>query len=147
MNKTDIKKLVQKAQVHCAENGERFTDSRRFVLEIIAASKIPIGAYDILAALGEKIENPKPPTAYRAIEFLQKQDFIHRIESLNAYVICHADHKHSGSQFMICDDCGKVIETHLCHLPKALEDRTKAEGFHMVRWNTELHGTCRACLA
>lgn len=145
MNKSEIKKLLKSAESQCAENGGRFTDSRRFVLEIIAGHKTPIGAYDILAKLGEYIENPKPPTAYRAIEFLQDQGLIHRIESLNAYVICHADHKHTGSQFMICDDCGKVIETHLCKLPDALAKKTTDEGFHLTRWNTEIHGTCREC--
>ncbi len=146
MKKEDVKKLIRHVEQHCENTGKRFTDPRRFVLEIIASSEKPIGAYDILAELGKKIVNPKPPTAYRAIEFLQTEGFTHRIESLNAYVVCHADHKHSGSQFMICDDCGTVIEAHLCKLPKDLEARTKNEGFHLARWNTELHGTCRDCV-
>lgn len=145
MNKTDVKNLLKNAQTYCEAGGHRFTDPRQFVLEIIASASKPITAYDILARLGEKLDNPKPPTAYRAIEFLTEHHFIHRIESMNAYMVCQTDHRHEGSQFMICDDCGTVTEAHLCHLPPSLEAKTKSEGFHLSSWNVELHGTCKSC--
>ncbi|MCB1682354.1 MAG: transcriptional repressor [Rhodospirillales bacterium] len=147
MKKSEIKKLVQNVESHCAQKGIRFTQPRRFVLEIIAGSKVPIGAYDILAKLGDYLDHPKPPTAYRAIEFLQEQGLIHRIESLNAYITCHAGHKHTGSQFMICDECGSVIEAHLCELPKDLARKMVEEGFILSSWNAELHGQCKSCSA
>lgn len=145
MNKAEIAKLVKDVAASCKENGERFTEPRQYVLEIIAAAKKPIGAYDILAALGAKIDNPKPPTAYRAIEFLEEQGLVHRIESLNAYVMCGTDHKHEGSQFMVCDKCGDVAEAHLCELPTDLANKTEAAGFQLTRWNAELHGVCKNC--
>jgi Fur family zinc uptake transcriptional regulator len=145
MTKSDIAKLVKQVEVFCKEQGIRFTDSRRHVLEIIAGSAKPIGAYDVLKSLGKFIDNPKPPTAYRAIEFLMEHDYIHRIESLNAYVICGTDHKHHGSQFLVCDSCGKVIEAHLCSLPSDLAQQVQKEGFRLSRWDAELHGTCSEC--
>lgn len=147
MNKTEVKHLLKKAQSYCETGGHRFTEPRQYVLEIIAGAQKPITAYDVLAKLGEKIDNPKPPTAYRAIEFLSEHHFIHRIESMNAYVVCQTDHRHEGSQFMICDTCETVTETHLCHVPAPLDAKAKAEGFHMTSWNVELHGTCRSCSA
>ena len=51
-----------------------------FVLKC-SASKRPIKAYEILKELGKKIKNPKPPTAYRAIEFWCKFNFIHRLKA------------------------------------------------------------------
>lgn len=146
MNKNDINALIHTVEAYCAENGIRFTAPRRLALEIIAAnSGKPLGAYDVLEALGKKLDNPKPPTAYRAIEFLQKHGFVHRIESLNAYVACRSDHRHEGSQFMICEKCGKVTEAHLCSLPASLADRVRGEDFHLSRWNAELYGLCRDC--
>lgn len=139
------KDLIKQVAAYCEKNGLRFTEPRQYVLAIIAEAKKPIGAYDVLEQLAKHIDNPKPPTAYRAIEFLSEHGFIHRIESLNAYISCHSDHRHQGSQFMICDDCGTVIETHLCHLPAPLADKTVAAGFHMNRWNVELHGQCHQC--
>lgn len=145
MNKADIAKLIKQVESYCATEGLRFTEPRRYVLEIIAASGKPLGAYDILAALGDKLDHPKPPTAYRAIEFLVEHDLIHRIESLNAYVLCGMDHRHQGSQFMVCNACGNVTEAHLCHLPDDLAEKTAAAGFQLTSWNAELHGICKNC--
>ena len=145
MTKADIAKLVKKTEEACKTKGIRFTDSRQHVLEIVAGAKKPLGAYDILEALGKYIDDPKPPTAYRAIEFLMEQGIVHRIESLNAYVLCDTDHKHNGSQFMVCDTCGTVVEAHICHVPDDLAKRAKEEGFTLTRWDAELHGTCKNC--
>ncbi|MFA5593540.1 MAG: Fur family transcriptional regulator [Micavibrio sp.] len=145
MNKKEVEKLIKDADAYCREQGLRFTEPRRYVLEIIASSAKPLGAYAILEKLGSYIESPKPPTAYRAIEFLSGNGFIHRIESLNAYVVCGTDHRHTGSQFLICGSCGKVVEAHLCHVPEGLAKQAEIAGFRLTRWNAELHGLCDAC--
>ncbi len=141
------KKLLKFATDYCEAQMLRFTDARRFVLEIIADARKPIVAYDVLAQLRYKMPNPKPPTAYRAIEFLLAHQFIHRIESLNAYVVCAAGHRHAGSQFMICDDCGNVTEAHLCHMPPPIENTALESGFSVNSWSMELHGICKSCTA
>lgn len=138
---TSLKKLRQ----YCAKNKLRLTEPRQYVYEIIAQSDKPIGAYDVLTELSKKMDNPKPPTAYRALEFLSQNGLIHRIESLNAYVACHSDHNHSGSQFMICDSCGDVFETHLCALPDDFRKKTQKSGFAPQSWNIEIHGQCARC--
>ena len=143
--KPDVKKQIDHVAAYCAEKGIRFTEGRRLVLETVAASPQAMGAYDILRALSKRMKNPKPPTAYRAIEFLQEHGFLHRIESLNAYVSCHAHHCHQGVQFLICDSCRKVEEAHLCHPPEALAAQARSSGFTLGAWNAELHGMCRDC--
>lgn len=145
MGKAEIARLVKQTEAACKEKGIRFTEPRQHVLEIIAASKKPMGAYDILESLGQYMDAPKPPTAYRAIEFLMEQGIVHRIESLNAYVLCGSDHRHNGSQFMVCDSCGTVVEAHICHVPDDLAARAREEGFVLSRWDAELHGTCKDC--
>jgi Fur family zinc uptake transcriptional regulator len=137
--------LIKAAQEYCEAQGLRLTPPRVLVLDIIARSKKPLGAYDILDALSKNLDNPKPPTAYRAIEFWQAHGFIHRIESLNAYVVCDSDHRHGGTQFLVCDSCGGVQEAHICHVPEDLSKKTRAAGFEVQRWNAELHGLCRSC--
>ena len=132
------------ADKHCAENGHRLTDPRKAVLEILLRLKKPAGAYDIIAAMPK---GTKPPTVYRALEFWEREGFVHVISSLNVYAVCHAGHRHEGSQFMVCDDCGTVEEAHLCHLPDALKTAVNKTGFKLARWNTELHGTCARCCA
>lgn len=141
----DIKKLVRDLEVFCKEKGLRYTPPRHITLEVIAASKRPVGAYDVIEEMGKITDKPKPTTVYRAIEFLQQHGFIHKIESLNAFVTCHAGHSHEGSQFIVCDDCGTVEEVHLCHLPDDLKKKVDATGFKMLHWNTEIHGLCKKC--
>ena len=137
--------LIKKAAQFCEKNKYRFTEPRERVLSIIAASAKPLGAYEVLEQLGLMTPNPKPPTVYRAIEFWQTHGFIPRIESLNAYITCDAGHRHKGSQFMICDDCGTVIETHLCSFPESLKDSAAQNAFIPSRWSFEIHGTCGNC--
>ena len=109
-----MKKSINKILEICEKKKLRITKPRLMVLKIILSSNKPIKAYEILDQLGREILNPKPPTAYRAIDFWIKHHFVHRIESLNAYYVCEADHLHNGSQFLICTDCGEVTESHIC---------------------------------
>ena len=137
--------LIKKAEKFCLKNNNRITLPRMEVLKIIDSSKCPIKAYEILTILGTTINNPKPPTVYRAIDFWLNNNFIHRIDSLNAYMTCKADHRHEGFQYMICDDCGKVIESHLCQLPKAVINSLKNKKFIPAKWNLEINGSCEDC--
>ena len=137
--------LEKKATKFCIENKHRLTEPRLLVLKIISASKRPIKAYEILKELGKKIKNPKPPTAYRAIEFWCKFNFIHRIESLNAYAACNSEHFHSGYQYMICKGCGIVIESHFGELPKVIKNILKQNTFKLSNWNLEINGVCNKC--
>ena len=140
-------KILQKALKFCIENNHRLTEPRKRVLEIISSSKKPVKAYEILGKHFEVFNcKPKPPTIYRAIDFWNSHNFIHRVESQNAYVACVQDHLHKGSQFMICDECGKVIEAHLFGLPENIKQSTKQKAFIPKAWNLEIKGLCGNCL-
>jgi Fur family zinc uptake transcriptional regulator len=134
--------LIDDAKKYCDERGLRFTPPREHVLHILLRSENPMGAYDILDRLGQYIDNPKPPTAYRAIDFWREHGFIHKIESLNAYISCCADHKHHDTQFVVCDDCNLVEEIH-SHAPTQQVNLPK--GFEAKRSFTEIHGVCGKC--
>ena len=140
-----LKNYLQKAFEYCVQNKHRWTRPRAQVLEIIAASSKPLTAYEILTRLTTTLNKPNPPTVYRALEFWTEHRFIHRIESLNAYLMCAADHQHQGSQFLVCDNCGDVIEAHICALPNALQERVANNSFKLSRWNFEVHGICSDC--
>lgn len=140
-----MSKVIEALEEYGKAHGYRITPPRKFVMDIIDGAQQPMSAYDVLDALGKKLDQPKPPTAYRALEFLTKHGFIHRIESLNAYISCGEDHQHRGSQFMICESCGRVEEVHVCHVPEGLSQQAAGKGFTLTHWNAELHGTCGEC--
>ena len=100
-----IKSALDRANRVCRENGVRLTPIRRKVLELIWQSHKPIKAYDLLAQLstGDHIE--KPPTVYRALDFLLDNHLIHKIESANAYIGCEFEHSEHDSKFFIGDEC------------------------------------------
>lgn len=133
---------LKAAETYCKANGHRFTAPRSQVLSILLRASKPAGAYDIMAAMPK---GTKPPTVYRALEFWEREGFIHRISSLSVYTACYAGHRHHGSQYVICDRCGHVEEVHLCHLPDALQNMIGRIGFKLTHWNAELHGLCRQC--
>ena len=135
---TNTEKIMKNAEEYCEREGARLTDPRRYVLDILSKANKAMTAYEVLDALGNYLDKPKPPTAYRAIDFWAETGFVHRIESLNAYMLCSEGHSHKGSQFMICDDCGDVSEAHIT-LPE------NNDGFNVSRWSVELHGQCGRC--
>lgn len=78
---------IRSAARICAERGVRFTALRRLALEALLEFNGPVGAYDLLRALERKLgKSVGPPTAYRALEFLQEHGFVTRIETRNAFV-------------------------------------------------------------
>src|SRR5690606_29397539 len=92
-----IADALDAAERVCAGRGARLTELRRRVLELVWQSHRPVGAYPLLAALGRDGHAPAPPTVYRALDFLQAQGLVHRIESRNAYVGCpHPETDHTG---------------------------------------------------
>lgn len=125
--------------------GQKLTKIRRKVLELLASSEEPAKAYDLLANLdGEG--SAKPPTVYRALDFLQSVGLAHKIESLNAYVACgHTSHKHSAV-FLICETCGGAEELHADATSTALSQETQAAGFQMTNSIIEARGICRNCI-
>ncbi len=139
----DLRHALGSAELRCAETQERLTPPRRRVLELLLEADAPLKAYDLIAAFGAGGEPAKPPTVYRALEFLERLGFAHRIESLNAYVPCrlHAD-GHSAA-FLICDCCGAAQEFEPDFAPQLAA--AQAAGYEVRAVTLEARGRCAAC--
>ena len=140
----EVEAALEEAETLTQKRGQKLTRIRRKVLRLLLESPEPAKAYDLLSNLdGEG--SAKPPTIYRALDFLQNVGLAHKIESLNAYVACgHASHSHSAV-FLICDTCGGAEELHAVTTTNVIEAETKAAGFQISHAMVEAHGTCRAC--
>jgi len=136
--------FIEHAEKLLHNRGQRLTRIRRKVLELLMDSPGPAKAYDLLANLdGEGAA--KPPTIYRALDFLQEMGLAHKIESLNAYVACgHTSHPHAAV-FLICSQCGKAEELHARETQSALEQETGEAGFKIEQTVVEARGICRTC--
>jgi Fur family zinc uptake transcriptional regulator len=140
----DADAFLAEAEALVLRQGQRMTRIRRKVLRLLLESGAPAKAYDLLAKLdGEG--SAKPPTIYRALDFLQQAGLVHKIESLNAYVACgHTSHIHSAV-FLICETCQSAEELHAVATSRALKQETEAAGFAMARAVIEVRGRCRDC--
>jgi len=138
----DLQSALQSAEVRCGLALERFTTPRRRVLELLLRADTPLKAYDLIAAFGQDGASAKPPTVYRALEFLERLGFAHRIESLNAYVPCRLEGGHTAA-FVICDCCGEAEE----FAPSFADQLVAAEavGYTVRSVTLEARGLCAAC--
>jgi Fur family zinc uptake transcriptional regulator len=143
--------LLDRADAICAERGARLTDLRRQVLGLILQEDQPTGAYDLLDRLRATRQGAAPPTVYRALDFLLEHGLIHRLERLSAFVGCVApedganDHTHHAAQFLICRECGRVVEIDDPDLAHALADAARKSGFSVSKATIEAEGLCSAC--
>ena len=134
------------AETLCAERGERLTPMRRRVLEILAGSHKPLGAYEIMDKVAHKGTRPAPITIYRALDFLRENGLVHRIESRNAFVACVNNHRSDALvAFLICERCGAVGEAPAVAAAQSLAAAARSAGFTPTLSVIEITGTCSHC--
>ncbi len=142
----DADLYIRAVEQACTERGLRLTSSRREVLSLIAKSGHPVKAYDLLDNLRERHSSAAPPTVYRALDFLLAHAFIHRLDSINAFVSCqHPDEAHQVP-FLICDICHGAEE--LCDggaVVGLIEAEAARRGFQPRSQSLEVHGVCQNC--
>jgi Fur family zinc uptake transcriptional regulator len=102
-------------------------------------------AYEILEAVRDG-GITAPPTVYRALNRLIEEGTVHRLESMNSYVVCN-DHGHGQAPtvFAICRDCGHVDEFAESVLVRQLEAQATRHGFQVEAATIELKGRCSSC--
>ncbi|CAH8189158.1 DNA-binding transcriptional repressor Zur [Vibrio aestuarianus] len=139
-------KLTQQIEDICAARGVRLTSQRKRVFELICSSKKASSAYELLEDLKQSEPQAKPPTVYRALDFLLEQGFIHRVESTNSFISCCSCNANMHfSHLLICDKCGNVIELQDNSLVALLASNAEKHGFDIVNHVIESHGICRTC--
>ena len=150
----DARGFVAAVESACRERGLRLTPIRARVLGFIAEHRKPIKAYDLLdrlradKALDEDGAGAAaPPTVYRALDFLLENGFIHKLESINAFVACHhPDTAQHSVPFLICDRCHDAVELEDMQIAAALDQRARELGFVPQAQTLEVHGVCARCV-
>jgi Fur family zinc uptake transcriptional regulator len=146
--------LLDRAEAVCEHRGAKLTELRRHVLGLVLDAASPTGAYELLDRLRQSRRGAAPPTVYRALDFLLEQGLVHRVERLSAFVGCvagcTADHTEGEShthaaQFLICRQCGRVIEMQDQDVSAMLAQAAKAAGFSISGATIEAEGLCSTC--
>jgi Fur family zinc uptake transcriptional regulator len=137
--------ILKHAEKVCHEKGARLTVQRREVLTCVAESHKAVGAYDIIERMAVHGPRPAPVTVYRALEFLQAHNLVHKVESRNAFVACAEHHDGAPTALLICDICGNVSEVLERQAAEGLALAAQAQGFAVSRAVVELAGRCAHC--
>lgn len=138
---------MARAETIARDNGLRLTPVRRRVLEILLERHRAMGAYEVLERLAAEGLGKQPPVAYRALDFLVENGFAHRIQRLNAFTACVADHADGQPPaFLICRECQTVAELDAGELRGALSAQAGQAGFRVERATIEALGTCAGCV-
>lgn len=136
---------LQAAKDRCAAEKLQLTAVRQRVLEILLAQHRAMGAYEILDILRDEGLGSQPPVAYRALDFLTRHGFAHKIERLNAFVACsHSGHDHVPA-FLICTSCQQVAEAPSDSVGQAMKGAAGDVGFTVRRMVVEAEGICPSC--
>ena len=140
-----LESICQAAQVSV-------TPKRRSILLCLLAADAPMSAYDIVRAYQARFQKSLPAmSVYRILDLFVKAGVVHKLESVNAYLLCDhlaCDHTHDNAQFLICDTCHAVTEITMdSEIHQRLVTGVKKTGFQLNKLQVELHGTCQACVS
>ncbi|WP_208434632.1 Fur family transcriptional regulator [Bartonella taylorii] len=124
----------------------KLTRNQTLVLNILKNAQEPLSAYAILDHLREEGFRA-PLQVYRALEKLVQLKCIHRLESVNAFMVClHPENcQHELTTFIICENCGKVNEIQDKTIVSSLKQMVQAVDFQAHRSTLEIRGICKKC--
>lgn len=125
---------------------EALTKNQALVMGTLSKAGGPLSAYTILDRLRDDGLRA-PLQVYRALDKLVEFGLVHRLESLNAFVACRHPgcDGHQFTAFMICDECGSVIEIADTALAGRLKGLAQDADFILEKSTVELRGLCAAC--
>ncbi|MFB6325931.1 transcriptional regulator Zur [Pantoea deleyi] len=146
MTTMTTQQILTQAEKMCLQRGVRLTSQRAEVLRLMAEQPGSISAYDLLDQLRVSEPQAKPPTVYRALDFLLEQGFIHRVESNNSYVMCHHFEAPAHTSVMlVCDRCAAVTEKQAQGVETIIATLAGEAQFALRHSVIEAHGLCKNC--
>ena len=120
------------------------TKNQRIVLNLLQDSGEPLKAYFILDSLKKEGLN-SPLQVYRALDKLVELGKIHKVESLNSFIICNNSNCASNTAFTICERCGKVKEIKNNNLTEGVNELVRENKLNITRYNLEFYVVCKSC--
>jgi Fur family zinc uptake transcriptional regulator len=129
-----------------ASSAPKLSKNQQVVFDALRESGRPMSAYQILDKDDVRSKGLKAPlTIYRALDKLIEFGIVHRIESLNAFVLCDHEPHAEPAAFMICSDCRKTIEVGTQSLQRAVNKEAVEQGFQVDHMHIEVSGRCGDC--
>ena len=126
------------------KKNQTLTKNQRIVLNLLQDSGEPLKAYFILDSLKKEGLN-SPLQVYRALDKLVELGKIHKVESLNSFIICNNSNCASNTAFTICERCGKVKEIKNNNLTEGVNELVRENKLNITGYNLEFYVVCNTC--
>ncbi|MEZ5893037.1 MAG: transcriptional repressor [Parvularculaceae bacterium] len=118
--------------------------NEKLVWDVLAASREPLKAYEILDKLKE-MGVRAPMTVYRALDGLEAKGHIHKLDGMNAFVLCNHEGPHVVQTFLVCEKCSAVKELQVVAVEADIAPAVRAASFKMNTARLEIKGQCNDC--
>lgn len=136
-------RFLAKSPRACEDAGVRPSAIRREMLAILATTREPLGAYELLAQLEKRLQKTiGASTIYRALESLVRLDLVARIESRNGFVLSRTAREVA---YFLCDGCNISLEVRSPEVTALLAEGASSIGFRLDRRIVECSGLCAKC--
>ena len=97
---------------YCLKNKKSLTPSRTLVIKTLSNHKKPISAYELRDEINNKGDvNINISQIYRVLEFWIDLGLIHKISSINKFLLCITPEEKHTHMLNFCTVCEKVFET------------------------------------
>ena len=97
---------------YCLKNKKSLTPSRTLVIKTLSKHKKPISAYELRDEINNNGDvNINISQIYRVLEFWIDLGLIHKISSINKFLLCITPEEKHTHMLNFCTVCEKVIET------------------------------------
>jgi Fe2+ or Zn2+ uptake regulation protein len=135
------------AETRVRSSGQRYTDQRRRLVDILAAAGSPRSITDILRGRGGLAQS----SVYRNLAVLEQAGVVHRVHADDEFARYELTESLTGHHHhLICSNCGRVDDV---ALPTSFErslgrtiDQVAAHArFATVGHRLDLFGLCRDC--
>ncbi|MEM9617366.1 MAG: transcriptional repressor [Pseudomonadota bacterium] len=120
--------------------------NEKLVWDILVNAAEPLKAYEILDKLKEQGVRA-PMTVYRALDGLEEKGHIHKLDGLNAFVLCNHEGPHVVQTFLVCESCSTVQELEVVAVEADIAPAVHAAAFDMHTARLEIKGNCNSCAA
>lgn len=146
----NLQSIIDHAERHCQQHGTKLTDKRKLLLSGLIKSNQAMSAYELIDYCKVEFgENLPAMSVYRMLEFLEKEQLVHKLNLAKKFVACShitCDHQHATAQFLICDSCQKVQEINIDkQVLREFEDSVTEAGYRLLSPQLEMSCICNDC--
>jgi len=136
----NAEKLAEQLSAH----GYKLTRQRRAVLAVIASSEGHLNPAEVYKRAKADCPQIGLTTVYRTLDILAKLGTIKRVhleKDCRSYAPASQGHCH----YLVCTNCGSIVEFEGCDLSALLETVASQTGFKVEGHWLQLFGKCPAC--